>query len=405
MAQTLTERYKLIDIDCHITEPADLWTSRMSKTKWGDRIPEVRWDPNIRVIPDWDGAPTMEGAERWFIGDKRLFGATTSATANYDKPLPLFPPRIEDATTAAYDPHARLETMDEQGVYAEVLYPNVAGFGSQNFLHCKDPALMYECVKVYNDFAIEWCSADPARLKPIMAAPFWDVALCVQEMQRCATLGHAGVLFGNNMHHYDQPLLTDAHWNPIWEVAQDLDLSINFHLTNGDPTRGRRNVNNGRQAAYVKNTVLGYVNSADQVGSVILSGMCHRYPKLKFVSIESGIGWIPFVLEALDWQFQNSAGRLEHPEMELPSFYFKRQCYASFWFETESAIHTVQQIGADNVMFETDFPHPTSLTVGPHSTGEHPKVRLEKVLTGRLPEADLKKILQDNAAKVYHVAL
>ena len=406
MAQTLTEQFKVMDVDCHVVEPADLWTSRMSKQKWGDAIPHVRWDPKIRVQAEWEGAPIMEGAERWYIGDKRLFGATTAAVSNYKLPLPYFPPRMEDADPGTQDAHERLKVMDKQGIYAEILYPNVAGFGAQNFMHTKDPELMLECLQVYNDWTAEWCSVAPNRLKAAISMPFWDVDLCVMEIQRCAKLGHAGALFGNQMHFMGYPHLSDPHWNPIWEAVQDVDWSVNFHLANGDPTGGRVSLNNGRQTAYVKGSSMGFMNSSHQVADVILSGMVERYPKVKWVSVESGCSWLPYTLESLDWQWKNSGAIQEHPEMKyLPSEYFKQSCYVTFWFETEAAIHTIQQCGADNIMFETDYPHPTSLTVGPHSAAENAREHLERQFRGRLPDADLQKVLQDNAAKIYHIDL
>ena len=404
MAQTLAEKFKIIDIDCHVVEPADLWTSRMAKKKWGDMIPHVRWDPKIRVQGEWEGAPLMEGAERWFIGDKRLMGATTAAVSNYKLPLPYFPPRMEDTDPGAHDAHERLKVMDTQGIYCEILYPNVAGFGAQNFLHTKEPELMLECVQAYNDWTIEWCSVNPNRLKPIVSMPFWDVDACVKEINRCAKLGHAGILFGNQMHFMGYPHLTDPHWNPVWEAAQDVEFSVNFHLANGDPTAGRVSVNNGSQAAFVKGSAMSFISSPHQVADVILSGMVQRYPDVKWVSVESACGWLPATLEALDWQWLNSGARHEHPEMKLmPSEYFKQSCYVSFWYEKEVAIHAIEQVGPDNILFETDYPHPTSLTVGPHSAAELPRVHLEKVFAERMPDEAMQKVLQDNAAQIYQV--
>src|SRR5205823_3760254 len=113
----------------------------------------------------------------------------------------------------------------------------VGGFGSGKFLQLKDPELMLDCVRAYNDFLAEWCATDPNRLIPIAALPFWDVEACVAEIQRCAKAGHKGLLFGNQTETYGMPYMADPHWNPIWEIAQDLGLSINFHIIAGNNTR------------------------------------------------------------------------------------------------------------------------------------------------------------------------
>ena len=70
------------------------------------------------------------------------------------------------------------------------------------------------------------------------------------------------------------------------------------------------------------------------IANLITGGVCHRFPNLKFVSVESGVGWIPFALEHLDWQWKNCGVPQEHPEYDLlPSEYFMRQMYGCFWFE------------------------------------------------------------------------
>ena len=138
------------------------------------------------------------------------------------------------------------------------------------------------------------------------------------------------------------------------------------------------------------------------VMEILISGICHRHPKLNFVSVESGVGWVPYVLEAVDWQWLNSGCRDEHPEMDLlPSEYFKRQVYGCFWFEKESARHTMQMI-PDNLLYETDFPHPTSMSPGPASVASNPKHYIEEVFS-TMPEETRHKVLHDNAARIYHL--
>ena len=115
----------------------------------------------------------------------------------------------------------------------------------------------------------------------------------------------------------------------------------------------------------------------------MFGGVCQRFPDLKFVSVESGVGWIPFLLEAMDWNFHNSGVRKEHPEFDLlPSEYFARQIYSCFWFERASARAAIEMLGADHVLFETDFPHPTGMTPGPASAAVAPREHLKRALAG-----------------------
>ena len=392
MADAIVDRIPVIDADTHISEPPDLWTSRVSTQRWGDLVPHVVWDEKAQK-------------DRWILGGRRFMPTGAGAMAGWREAPPGHPPRLSEADPGAYDARARLERMDEYGIQAQVVYPNVGGFGSGNFLALGDPELMLACVRAYNDFLIDWCGAAPERLLPIMAMPFWDVPACLAEVDRCAALGHKGVLMTNQPEVWEFPRITDRHWDPLWAAVQEASLSINFHIGSGDLTVFNENgVNNGRQAAYTKTSVQVFMDNANAVLDVILGGICQRFPDLPIVSVESGVGWVPFLLEAMDWQWLNSGGPEEHPEMTLlPSEYFRRQIYACFWFERGSALKAIELLGSENLLYETDYPHPTSMSPGPASTAEVPREFIERHLGG-LPEDDLRNILHDNAARLYHVA-
>ncbi len=395
------DQFRVIDADTHVSEPEDLWTSRVS-SKWGDLIPHV--------VPDPNGGPV----EYWAIGDVYLAPTGVAAMAGFDGVLPDHPATLREAVPAAYDPHARLEHMDAEGVYAQVLYPNVAGFGSGRFLRLGEPELMLECVRAYNDFMTDWCSPDPERLIGVMALPFWDVAACVAEIQRGAKQGLKGILFGGQPHSFEQPHLADPHWDPVWAAAQDAELSINFHI--GASAEGAAVIDPraafgmtggyegfGVHTGIAKASVMFFLENSQCVGDIILGGVCHRFPRLNFVSVESGVGWLPFVLEAFDWQWKNNGVSSEHPEYKLlPSEYFRRQIYGCFWFEEASARVAIEEY-PDNILYETDFPHPTSMSPGPASAAEHPADYVERAWAG-LPEPTLRAILHDNAARVYHLS-
>ena len=145
------------------------------------------------------------------------------------------------------------------------------------------------------------------------------------------------------------------------------------------------------------------MGNARTIALLTCGGICHRFPDLSFVSVESGIGWIPYALETLDWQWKNCGVREEHPEYDLlPSEYFHRQIYGCFWFERESALSAIEQLGPDNILYETDFPHPTSMSPGPATTAVAPPDYIDATL-GHLPDDTLRKILHDNAARLYGV--
>ncbi len=391
MVQTVVERIKVIDSDTHVSEPEDLWTSRIA-ARWGDMIPHIKADPD-------------NGREYWYFGGERFQAAAGPAMAGWREFPPSHPPRMADTDPGSWNPVERLKRMDEYGLHAQVIYPNVGGFGSGRFLSLKEPELMLDCVRAYNDFLTDWCATDPKRLVPIMALPFWDVDAAVAEVNRCYKAGHKGILFTSEPEVFGHPQLADPQWNPLWETAQDLGLTINFHIGSGDLTQVFRSAyrGNGRQANYAKQTVMMFLDNSRAVSEVIISGLCHRYPRLNFVSVESGVGWVPFLLEALDWQWLNSGVRQERPEYDLlPSEYFKRQIYACFWFERGSARAALDLIGPDNFLYETDFPHPTSMSPGPASTADNPRDFIEQNLSD-LPEETLRKVLHDNAARLYHL--
>ena len=138
-----------------------------------------------------------------------------------------------------------------------------------------------------------------------------------------------------------------------------------------------------------------FMSNARIIANLCMSDLFDRFPGLQVASAESGLGWIPFLLETLEYQLaENAAG--QHYSL-TPAEYFARNVYSCFWFERKNIADSVRQVGVDNVMFETDFPHPTCLYPAP----------LQHAASGlaALDLASRKKILSENAAKVYAIPL
>ena len=386
-SEDLFDRYRVIDVDTHLTEPPDVWTARVA-SKWGDLVPHIE---------------RRDGEDAWVVGDDVIFKPGFVSMAGFDGTVPEHPATYEDIPKACFEADARLRHMDDLGIYAQVLYPNVGGFGSQTFLRLNEPALMLECVSAYNDFLIDWASAGADRLIPVMALPFWDLDASIRELQRSAANGHKAVLFPSQPHDFEQPALCHGHWDPLWAAAQEAGLPISFHIGGQDLSglaKDRGDI--GVKANFARMSSLSFIENCKGLAELLFGGICHRFPKLDFVSVESGAGWIPSLLEAFDWQWRNGGVSKEHPEYDLlPSEYFRRQVYACFWFE-QGMMGRALELYPDNILYETDFPHPTSMSPGPATPALPPREFAAETLSA-LPEATVAKVLHDNAARVYDV--
>jgi uncharacterized protein len=378
----------IIDADSHVTEPRDVWTSRVPE-KWRHRVPHV--ERNDKGIDIW----VLEGVQIATVG---------KSAAGTNPEGPWVPQNTyEDCHPASYDSHERLKYLDEVGIWAQVLYPNVAGFGSQRFLDLDDPDLQIACVRAYNDFLAEWCSADPNRLIGVMATPFWNVEETVKEVRRCHDeFGTRAILFTGEPMRFGLPTLGDHTWDPFWAIAEDLNMPIHFHVGGGEDTvnvlSAQRLQHHGVTGASTYGAVDLFMKNGVQCADLITSGVLPRFAGLKFVSVESGCGWLPFVLETADyiWMGMCRKGRVRQEDDLLPSDVFRSQVYVTVWFEQVAPHNLLNQMPVDNLLFETDFPHNACL---------YGNIR-ETIEAGwsEAPEDVRRKILWDNAAKLYQIA-
>jgi predicted TIM-barrel fold metal-dependent hydrolase len=310
--------------------------------------------------------------------------------------------QFEQVHLGSSDVKARLAVMDEAGIHAQIVYPNILGFGGQAAAKV-DRALSLECVRIYNDAMAELQADSGERLFPMALLPWWDVAASVKETERCAAMGLRGININSDPHYQVDangdpiPDLGHAHWYPLWEACVDNKLPVNFHIgasetsidwmgQQGWPSLSR-DLRSGISGAML------FFNNGKTVSNLIYSGVLDRYKDLKFVSVESGIGWVPFLMEALDYQLEEIAEGKSFDKK--PSEYFKSNFYACFWFEKKDVSDMLHKVGIDNCLFETDFPHPTSL---------YPIDNLEERLSALTAE-DRAKVLSLNAAKLYNIAV
>jgi len=383
----------VIDADQHVVEPYDLWTSRVSVKKWGDKVPHVVWDDEL-------------SSDVWMASGQYLGSPGKTATAGFDQPWPDHPKRWSEINPELWRATDRLGLMTRYGIHGAVLYPNISLFGNSHLSSAAevDPQLGLDLVRAYNDFLIDYCSTDPQRYIPVMGVPFWDLDASLKEIERAAAAGHRGVIFSQQPELYGCPSLGDRHWDKVWALAQDLELPINFHIGSGATENKLLPPAAGLRANAASHPALQFLGNARAIAPMIGGGACHRFPDLKIVSVESGVGWIPFLLQALDVMWKESAVTREHPEYDLlPSEYFKRQMYACFWFEHGEGLDAaISYLGDEHILYETDFPHPAGMNPGPASSMVTATEFISQNLS-YLPEPTLRRILHDNSAALYKV--
>ena len=385
----MSEQISVIDVDSHVTEPVDLWTSRLPKNM-------VDLAPRVVRDEDW-------GRDRWLVGKHLVLGVQDQAHAGWKEFFPSTPASFAEADPGGWDPRARLDVMDRHGIAAQILYPNLLGFFPWAFM-ALERELSLACVRAFNDFQLEWCSVDPARLIPLAFLPFWDLEASVAELRRVADLGYKGFNWGHKLEQVGLPPLVDRHWDPVMALAQDLQMPVSFHIGFGGANRDVDQAHLKEMFAddigIAQMGVLFFIGNATAITDVCMRGLCERFPRLSFVSAESGFGYVPFLLEAMDWQYKNNRASQNGSLRLLPSEYFRRQVYATFWFE--SHVDRLIDLLPDNVMFESDYPHPTSLSPGPGSRADDARTTIAKNLIG-LPEEIRRKVLHDTAARVYRL--
>ncbi len=387
----LAEGVRVVDADTHLTEAHDLWVKRAPKG-YEDRVPRVE---------------TIDGQPTWVIDGNPLGFAGGGGVIDRDGGKHPFSESmivwgIDKIHKAAFDPQTRLDLMDECGVHAQVLFPNSIGLGGQGLANAvADPLLRRLCIEIYNDAMAELQDWSGTRFLPMPVLPAWSIEESVREAERCAGLGLRGVNMTSDPQDAGSPDLASAAWDPLWEVCADLDLPVHFHI--GASLTAMNFYGNyfwASQHEYVKPAIGGsmlFINNARVLINTIYAGIFDRFPKLKMVSVESGVGWIPFMLETMDYEIWENAPVQAAELSKMPSEYFKDHWYATFWFEKNQGDvqGLLDKVGEDNVLFETDFPHPTCLYPTPLDTVS------EKMSTLR-PETR-NKVMGDNAAKLYRL--
>jgi predicted TIM-barrel fold metal-dependent hydrolase len=323
-------------------------------------------------------APTLAlGARRLKLGVEGTVDRMASTGLFDDGAKGIFRP-----TT----PELRLKDQERDGVDAEVIY-GLLGVG-QKFT---DQQAAIEFYRIYNNWLSDFCSRDLKRMVGLASIPSYSPEIAVAEVRRIN--GKPGI-GGLDFSPYPgmQPLW-HTDWDPLWRVAAELNLPVHFHTIGGPRiAEDVSHLTEELKLARVAANIAGFqLSLANYLASMIVSGAFERYPALHLVLGESGIGWIPYVLERMDVAYDERFKG--HLSMKMkPSEYWSRQCRATFQ-DDPVGLELLGRLGEDNVMWGSDYPH----VDGVWPASDH---YIDKQFA-HLPATTRRKITCDNAGKFY----
>ena len=369
-----------ISVDDHVQEHPEVWTQRLSRSKWDDRIPHL--------------AKNSDGVERWVVDGREipLAGVADCGAAMPDRTVN--PQCWADVPTSIYDPKERLKVMDGAGIDYAVLYPTVAGSGGQSFGRIQDPELELACVQAYNDWLLEEWAGVNDRFVPQCLTPLFPIDAAVMEIRRAVKNGHRGVIYPSvPMELRDVPHINDSIYDPLWATCQELAVPICFHAGASSAIQIPAYEGYSPTIAAAFQAITRPASTVSVLVNLLISKILMRFPHLKVVLAESGLGWGAYLLEYTD--FQATGDQLPQNGYDLmPSEMFKRQCYLVGWYDRAS-LRVRNYIGTENILWSTQFPSATS-------TWPDTQEALAKSFEG-VDINDRQKILWENAAKLYKI--
>jgi len=388
----------LISVDDHVLEPPHVWQ---------ERVPAKYRSVAPRLVRD-------NGGEVWAYEDKRMFTPGLGAVAGKTREQFSFEPiTYDEMRPGCYDSVARLADMNQAGVLASMCFPSFPRFCGQVFYEAKDKDLALLCVQAYNDWMIEeWCGRAPGRYIPLTLIPLWDSVLAAREVERTAEKGSRAVAFSENPAMLGIPTIYDpgSYWDPFMAACEETETVICMHIGSSS----RRLTMSDESPMLATMSWAPPVMIAGTMIEWIFSPILRKYPGIKVALAEGGIGWMPFFLDRCsqvvdkhrywiangDVKHDTLSGTVEvlkDSAIDLEGFSvmdtFHQHIYGCF-IDDVYGIRSLDVLGVENVMIETDYPHSDS-------TWPHCLEKAKKQLAG-LPEEDQYKIMRGNAERLFH---
>ncbi len=367
----------MVSVDDHVVEPPDMFEQHLAD-KWKSRAP--------RVVRKKDGCDVwlFEGAQIPNIGLNAVAGRPREEYG-------VEPTSYDQLRRATWDVDARIDDMNANGVLASMCFPSFPSFAGQLWANCEDKELALVMLRAYNDWHVdEWCGSHPGRFIPLAAPILWNPDEMGNEIRRLAKKGCHAISFSENPTKLGFPSLHDHYWDPLWRACSDEGTSVCIHIGSGEGM-----VFTSMDSPVDVMITVSPINVFGCAADLVWSRVLRDYPDLSIVLSEGGIGWIPYLLERMDyvydqhhlWTHQDFAGK-------TPSQVFREHITTCF-IDDKAGVELRHHIGVDNITWECDYPHSDS-------TWPHSPESLARCLEG-VPDDEVNKISFENALRVFRL--
>jgi predicted TIM-barrel fold metal-dependent hydrolase len=332
----------MVSVDDHVVEPPDLFDGHLPE-KWRDVAPRVVQKEN--------------GTDVWLYEGKEIPNIGLNAVSGRPpEEYGMEPTSFEEIRPGCYDIDQRVGDMNANGVLGSMCFPSFPNLCGQLFARSKDKEAALAILKAYNDWHVdEWCGSYPGRFIPLHLPPLWDPAEMAREVHRMAAKGCHAVSFSENPEKLKLPSLHNGAWNPFWEACVEEGTIVCLHIGSSSSL-----VLTSVEAPIDVLITLQPVNIVQAAADLVWSPVLRVYPDLRFALSEGGIGWIPYLMDRLDWIYtrhhlwtgQDFGGR-------LPSEVFRERVVTCF-IDDPTGVEVRHRVGIDGICWESDYPHSDS---------------------------------------------
>jgi predicted TIM-barrel fold metal-dependent hydrolase len=395
--EAITEIPLVISVDDHIVEPPHLWQTWLPEKYKAQgprverrRVGDITFVGGAKMYEYDLDAPDAPWGDVWFYEDLVYPNKRHVAAVGFPRDeMEAVPITYDEMRPGCYEPKARIADNTMNHVEKSLSFPTFPRFCGQTFYEAKDKDLALACVKAYNDFQVEeWCGDSNGALVPLIIIPLWDAELAVEEIHRNAARGVRAVCFSEIPPNLGLPSIHTKYWDPFFAACEETRTTVCMHIGSSSKMPAA-----SPDSPVAVTASLSFNNAIASMADFLFSGVLVRFPQMKIAYSEGQIGWIPYILERCDdvWENHRAWAGVNETIPEPPSTYYYRNMFGCF-FRDNHGLRSLDEVGVDNITFETDYPHTDS-------SWPHTKEVAEKMM-GHLPADVVWKIVRGNAARM-----